>query len=226
MTITFIRTVIMFSVLFASMRIMGKRQLGELEPIELTVAILISNLAAQPLADVGTPLIYGLVPVLTLFCLQVTITLVSAKSIRFRRLLGGSPTVIIENGVIDQKELKASRVSLDELFAELRGMGYTDAAEIKRAVLETDGSLSVIPYDRFAPITPDVLGVSVSEKKLPTAVISDGRVLSANLKSLGLNEKWLFSQLRKNGVKSPADVFLMTADTDRNATIIKREAEK
>lgn len=226
MTITFIRTVIMFSVLFASMRIMGKRQLGELEPIELTVAILISNLAAQPLADVGTPLIYGLVPVLTLFCLQVTITLVSAKSIRFRRLLGGSPTVIIENGVIDQKELKASRVSLDELFAELRGMGYTDAAEIKRAVLETDGSLSVIPYDRFAPITPDVLGVSVSEKKLPTAVISDGRVLSANLKSLGLNEKWLFSQLRKNGVKSPADVFLMTADTDRNATIIKRDAEK
>ena len=226
MTITFIRTVIMFSVLFASMRIMGKRQLGELEPIELTVAILISNLAAQPLADVGTTLIYGLVPVLTLFCLQVTITLVSAKSIRFRRLLGGSPTVIIENGVIDQKELKASRVSLDELFAELRGMGYTDAAEIKRAVLETDGSLSVIPYDRFAPITPDVLGVSVSEKKLPTAVISDGRVLSANLKSLGLNEKWLFSQLRKNGVKSPADVFLMTADTDRNATIIKRDAEK
>ena len=226
MTITFIRTVIMFTVLFASMRVMGKRQLGELEPIELTVAILISNLAAQPLADVGTPLIYGLVPVLTLFGLQVTITLVSAKSIRFRRLLGGSPTVIIENGVIDQKELKASRVSLDELFAELRGMGYTDAAEIKRAVLETDGSLSVIPYDRFAPITPDVLGVSVSEKKLPTAVISDGRVLSANLKSLGLNEKWLFSQLRKNGVKSPADVFLMTADTDRNATIIKREAEK
>ena len=226
MTITFIRTVIMFSVLFSSMRIMGKRQLGELEPIELTVAILISNLAAQPLADVGTPLIYGLVPVLTLFCLQVTITLVSAKSIRFRRLLGGSPTVIIENGVIDQKELKASRVSLDELFAELRGMGYTDAAEIKRAVLETDGSLSVIPYDRFAPITPDVLGVSVSEKKLPTAVISDGRVLSANLKSLGLNEKWLFSQLRKKGIKNPAEVFLMTADTDRNATIIKREAEK
>ncbi len=226
MTITFIRTVIMFSVLFASMRIMGKRQLGELEPIELTVAILISNLAAQPLADVGTPLIYGLVPVLTLFCLQVTITLVSAKSIRFRRLLGGSPTVIIENGVIDQKELKASRVSLDELFAELRGMGYTDAAEIKRAVLETDGSLSVIPYDRYAPITPDVLGVNVSEKKLPTAVISDGRVLSANLKSLGLNEKWLFSQLRKKGIKNPAEVFLMTADTDRNATIIKREAEK
>ena len=224
MTITFIRTVIMFSVLFSSMRIMGKRQLGELEPIELTVAILISNLAAQPLADVGTPLIYGLVPVLTLFCLQVTITLVSAKSIRFRRLLGGSPTVIIENGVIDQKELKASRVSLDELFAELRGMGYTDAAEIKRAVLETDGSLSVIPYDRFAPITPDVLGVSVSEKKLPTAVISDGRVLSANLKSLGLNEKWLFSQLRKKGIKNPAEVFLMTADTDRNATIIKRDA--
>lgn len=226
MTITFIRTVIMFSVLFASMRIMGKRQLGELEPIELTVAILISNLAAQPLADVGTPLIYGLVPVLTLFCLQVTITLVSAKSIRFRRLLGGSPTVIIENGVIDQKELKASRVSLDELFAELRGMGYTDAAEIKRAVLETDGSLSVIPYDRYAPITPDVLGVNVSEKKLPTAVISDGRVLSANLKSLGLNEKWLFSQLRKKGIKNPAEVFLMTADADRNATIIKREAEK
>ena len=92
--------------------------------------------------------------------------------------------------------------------------------------METDGSLSVIPYDRFAPITPDVLGVSVSEKKLPTAVISDGRVLSANLKSLGLNEKWLFSQLRKKGIKNPAEVFLMTADTDRNATIIKREAEK
>ena len=226
MTISFIRTVITFSVLFASMRIMGKRQLGELEPIELTVAILISNLASQPLSDVGTPLIYGLVPVLTLFCLQVTITLISAKSIRFRRLLGGSPTVIIENGVIDQKELKANRVSLDELFAELRGMGYTDASEVKRAVLETDGSLSVIPYDRFAPVTPEVLGLSISEKKLPTAIISDGRVLSENLKAMGLNEKWLLSQLRKNGVKSPDGVFLMTADSERNTTIIKREAEK
>ena len=226
MMISFIRTVITFSVLFFAMRIMGKRQLGELEPIELTVAILISNLASQPLADTGTPLLYGLIPVLTLLCLQVIITLISARSIRLRRILGGNPSIIIENGRIDQNELKSSRVSLDELFQELRGQGYTDVSEIKRAVLETDGSLSIIPFDRYAPATPDALGIQVEEKKLATAVISDGRLLSSNLKSLGLNEKWLYSELRKSGISKPKDVFLMTVDADNKASVIKKETGK
>ena len=212
MGVSFVRTVIVFVLLIVSLRIMGKRQLGELEPIELVVAVLISNLASQPLQDVGTPLIYGIVPVLTLLASQVVISGLTVKSGRLRRLVCGKPSILIDNGVIVQSEMRKCRLSLDELYVELRTKGVTDISTVKHAILEIDGTLSVLPYAQFSPLTPEVTGMSVPDNGLPVNVIVDGRVLSDNLSLLNKTEKWLSREIKKRGAASPKDVYAMSVD--------------
>ncbi len=212
MGVSFVRTIIVFLLLIFSIRIMGKRQLGELEPLELVVAVLISNLASQPLQDTGTPLIYGIVPVLTLLCCQLIISGISVKHGRFRRLVSGKPSILIDNGVVVQKEMKKCRISMDELYVELRINGITDISTVRHAILETDGTLSVLPYAKFSPATPEQLNVNAPDSGLPVTVISEGRVMSDNLKLLGRDEKWLQSQVKRRGLGSVGDVYIMTVD--------------
>lgn len=163
MAVSFVRTLIIFILLLVSMRIMGKRQLGELEPIELVTAVLISNLASQPLSDIGTPLLYGVVPVLTLLGLQVIMSWLTVKSKMFAKLISGEPSVVIKNGKIVRSEMEKNRLSRDELLVSLRRSGIKDIKTVKEATLEIDGSLSVIPFNRYAPVTPDILGMKVKE---------------------------------------------------------------
>ena len=212
MGVSFVRTVIMFFLLIVSIRIMGKRQLGELEPLELVTAVLISNLASQPLQDTGTPLIYGIVPVLTLLCCQLIISGISVKSGRVRRLVSGKPSILIDNGVIVQREMKKCRLSVDELYVELRINGITDISTVRHAILETDGTLSVLPYAKFSAVTPEEMSLDAPDNGLPVTVISEGRIMSDNLKLLGRDEKWLRGQLKKRGTEDIRQVYVMTVD--------------
>jgi len=212
MGISFMRTIIIFALLVISMRIMGKRQLGELEPIELAVAVLISNMASQPLQDIGTPLAYGLVPVLTLLACQVLISGLTVKNLRLRRLICGKSSILIHDGQIVQSEMKKTRLSLEELFVELRGKDVTDISTVKHAILETNGKLSVLLYPAEAPATPKQMSLTVDDPGLPVTVISDGRVLSDNLRLMGYNEKWLGNQLALRKTANASDVYLMTVD--------------
>ena len=223
MGVSFVRTVIVFLLLIVSIRIMGKRQLGELEPLELVVAVLISNLAAQPLQDTGTPLLYGIVPVLTLLASQLVISGLSVRFGRFRRLVSGKPSILIDNGAIVQSEMKKCRLSVDELYVELRINGVTDISTVRHAILETDGTLSVLPYAKFAPATPEELNINAPDNGLPVSVIAEGRVLSDNLKLLGHDEKWLASQLKKRSVQRVKDVYLMTVDGAGKIYFAKKE---
>ncbi len=223
MGVSFVRTIIVFLLLIVSIRIMGKRQLGELEPLELVVAVLISNLAAQPLQDTGTPLLYGIVPVLTLLASQLVISGLSVRFGRFRRLVSGKPSILIDNGAIVQSEMKKCRLSVDELYVELRINGVTDISTVRHAILETDGTLSVLPYAKFAPATPEELNINVPDNGLPVSVIAEGRVLSDNLKLLGHDTKWLANQLKKRGARDPRDVYLMTVDGAGKIYFAKKE---
>ena len=226
MAVSFLRTVIIFTLLLVSMRVMGKRQLGELEPFELVVAVLISNLASQPLGDIGIPLLYGVVPVLTLIACQLLISSVAVKSIRFRRILCGRPSILISGGEISEEEMKRSGLSPEELFAQLRRSGISDIRTVKDAVLETDGTLSIITYEKDSPATPSDLGLNVEEPGLPITVISDGRTIKENLKRRGLNEKWLEKQLRANGIKRAKDVYIMTVDEKNTVYLTKKGGKK
>ena len=212
MAVSFIRTIIILIVLMLSQRFMGKRQIGELEPTELIIAVLISNLAAQPLQDTGTPLLYGLIPVLTLLCCQVLISALTVKSSRFRSFICGKPSILIKNGVINQREMQKNRIAVDELGVELRLVGITDISGVKYAVLETNGKLSVLPFSGHSPVTPSQLGIETKDGGIPVTIISEGRVISDNLRLIGRDEGWLKEELAKNGAISPGEVYLMTVD--------------
>ena len=224
--VSFVRTVIVFFLLIGSIRIMGKRQLGELEPLELVVAVLISNLASQPLQDTGTPLIYGIVPVLTLLACQLLISALSVRSPDFRRVVSGKPSVLIDNGVIVQSEMKKCRLSVDELYVELRINGVTDISQVRHAILETDGTLSVLPYAKFSPATPEQLNISAPDGGLPVSVINEGRVMRENLDLLGKTEKWLMGEIRKRGASSPKEVYTMTVDSQGRIYYAMKEGKR
>ena len=212
MAIAIIRTLILYAVIIISLRIMGKRQIGELEPAELVVAVLISDLAAHPLQDIGTPLLYGLIPVLTLLCCEVLMSGFIVKSIKFRKLICGKPSLLIHKGRIIQSEMKSNRFTLDELSEQLRKKDISDISTVKYAILETDGSLSTLLYTDQAPLTPKQMNIQVDNAGYPVIIVNEGRVLSDNLKKMGYNDIWLKRQLSERNVSDVSDVYLMTVD--------------
>lgn len=213
MATAFARTALLYIILMAGLRLMGKRQLGELEPIELVLTLLISDLAVVPMQDFGIPLLNGLVPIATLLSMSMLLSFFSLHSIRFRRLVCGNPTTLIKDGVIQQDAMRRNRFTLDELLEELRSQGVTDLTTVKYAVLETNGQLSVLLYPAEAPATPRQLGRSVPDDVfLPTVLINDGRVMRSGLRERGLDEGWLDAALRRHGRASASEVLLLTVD--------------
>ena len=212
MTISIIRTIILLIVIITSMRIMGKRQMGELEPSELVVAVLISNIAAHPLQDTTIPLLYGIIPVLTLLCCELLISSAILRNIKFRSFICGKPSIIIENGKINQSEMNRNRFTLDELTVELRKQGVTDIGIVRQAILETDGSLSILQYAGDSPVTPNQMSLSVENTSTPVILISNGRTLKNNLALMNLDEKWLKKELKKRNIAAPEDVYLFMTD--------------
>lgn len=212
MAVITVRTIIVFLCILAAMRLMGKRQLGQLELSELVVAVLISDMAALPLQDIGIPLLYGLVPVIILFSCEVLISWFSLKSPRFRRLCFGKPSILMRDGKILSRAMQENRFSLDELCEELRGQGVTDLSTVKYAVLETDGTLNVLLRADCQPATPAQLGIQAEERGLPVTLISDGQVERPNLRRAGRDMNWLKKELTARGCHSPKEVYFMNID--------------
>jgi len=224
MAISAMRTVIIFSVLMLFMRLMGKRQLGELEPSELVVAVLLSDIASNPIQDSGIPLVQGLVPVTVLFCCEVLISGLTMKSVQFRKFFCGKPCILIEHGKIVQGEMRKNRFTVDELYVELRKNGIYDISIVKYAVLETDGKLSLLIYSAESPVTPKQMGILTDDQEYPIILINDGKVLTRNLQILGHDDDWLREKIAEHGAGRTEDVYLMTAD--RNGQVYYAAMEK
>ena len=209
----FFRTIILYLLLVAGLRLSGKRQIGELEPIELVLTLLISDLASVPMQDFGIPLLNGVVPILALIAMSTLFSCVSLRNVRFRSLVCGEPALIIKDGRIRQEVMRHNRLTLDELLEELRGQGVLDINSVKYAVLETSGHLSVLLRADQQPLTARQMAVAVEDDVLlPTVVINDGRVMDQNLRLAGRDENWLRQQLQKRKIRRPQDVFLLTVD--------------
>ena len=226
MAIIIIRTIIIYLALLVTMRVLGKRQLGELELSEFVVAALIADLASHPLQDLGIPMINGLVPIFTLFCCEVLITGMSLKSIRLRGFLFGKPSFLIVRGKIDQAEMRKSRFTSEELMQELRSKSCTDISSVEYGILETDGTLNVILFPAERPATAGQLGISTADGGYPSIVINDGRVIDTNLQKLGLDRSWLSAELKRQGKGSEKDIFLMTVNQRREVYISVKEAQQ
>ncbi len=224
MTTAFFRTVILYLILMVGLRLMGKRQIGELEPSELVLTLIISDLAAVPMQNFGIPLVNGLLPIVTLLCLPLLLSFFSLKSIRFRSLVCGHPTVIVRDGKVLEQNMARNRFTVDELFEQLRGQGYSDLSAVKYAILETSGQVSVLPYTKSSPITPQAVNLSVPDDvTLPVLLINDGHVMTRNLRSSGYDEAWLTQQLRQRRLTSPRQVFLLTVDEAGSIVCVTKE---
>lgn len=218
------RTVILYFLLMIGLRLMGKRQIGELEPGELVLTMLLSDLAAVPMQDFGIPLLAGILPILMLLSLSLLISQLSLQSTWFRDLVCGKPTIIIDNGKICQDAMRRSRLTTDELLEELRTQGYSDFSSVKYAVLENSGSLSILPWPTDQPPTATQLKLQVEDScYLPLVLINDGHILRKNLDKTGKDAAWLQLLLKDRGFSSPSQVFLLTLSGDNHVTCIRKE---
>ena len=226
MMTAFARTVILYFLIMIGLRLMGKRQIGELEPGELVLTMMISDLATVPMQDFGIPLLAGVIPILTLLALSMLLSQLSLTSLRFRALACGTPSILIREGVLQQEAMRKNRYTLDELLEELRGQGITGVEEVKYAVLENSGHLSVLPWAKSQPPTAEQLGVKTGEDvTLPVVLVNDGRLLRRNLEARGLDEAWLREALRKEGLSSHREAFLLTVDETGRVVCVRKERE-
>lgn len=224
MMTAFARTLILYFLIMFGLRLMGKRQIGELEPSELVLTMMISDLATVPMQDFGIPLLAGVIPILTLLALSMLLSQLSLRFLRFRALVCGTPTVLIRDGRLQQEAMRKNRYTLDELLEELRGQGISGIGDVKYAVLENSGQLSVLPWTRQQPPTAAQLGLDLEDDvTLPVVLINDGRVLRKNLAACGKDEAWLLRTLREEKLSSPREVFLLTLDERQQVTCVKKE---
>ena len=224
MMTAFLRTIILYFLVMLGLRLMGKRQIAELEPSELVLTMLISDLAAVPMQDFGIPLLAGIIPIMTLLALALLLSQLFLHNLKFRNLFCGTPSLLIRNGELQQKELRKNRYTLDELLEELRGQGISSIRDVKYAVLENSGKLSVLPRSGAQPPTADRLGLEETDDvTLPVVLINDGRILSRNLDSCGKDLSWLQQALKERQLSSPKEVFLLTLDEQGHVFCIKKE---
>ena len=219
------RTIILYLVLIAAMRMLGKRQIGQLEPSEFVVAMLIADLASVPMQNSGIPLLSGLVPILTVLGLELMLSGFALGSVKFRRLLCGKPVILVENGRPIQKHMRQTRVTLDELTSHLRQQGVLDMTRVQYAILETDGNLSVFPYAKDAPATAKDAGIRAKSQYIPVTIIEDGFFSRENLERSGKNEAWLRNVLRENR-SDIAGTFLLTVDGAGHINWVGKGKEK
>ncbi|MBR7133152.1 MAG: DUF421 domain-containing protein [Clostridia bacterium] len=220
MITTIVRTVILYIFVTLGIRLMGKRQIGDMQPNELVITLLISEIAAIPLQDTSQPLLFGITSIFMLVILEIVLSVIALKSFTIRKLMNGTSVVIIKNGVIDQHAMKQVRMTVLDLIELLRGQNVFDISTVAFAVLEVNGDLSVLLKSAEQPATAGDLGTKKSDAALPLPVISDGKILFESLRVLEITEKELYSKLKANKTDAKR-VFLMTMDRNKNFSIIK-----
>ena len=220
--ISYVRTVILYSVLIAVIRLMGKRQIGQMEPSEFVVTMLVANLASIPMQEEGIPLFSGLIPILTVLGMELILSYLSMKSLGVRKLLCGKPVILIENGNILQKNLRKTRVTLDELTGHLREKDILDLKSVQFAILETNGNLSVFPYPKEKPASAAQAGIQVKKQYLPVTIISDGKLLTGNLQLSGKDRRWVDRVLEANDA-TVETTWLLTVDKGDHILFYRKE---
>ena len=222
MLLSYIRTIILYLVLIAVIRLMGKRQIGQMEPSEFVVTMLVANLASIPMQDGGIPLFSGLVPILTVLGMELLLAAAAMGSVWVRKVLCGKPVILIENGKVNQKALRATRVTLDELTGHLREKDVLDIQSVQYAILETNGNLSVFPWPKEKPASAKEPGVQVKSQYLPISIIEDGYLYGENLAVAKRDKKWVQQVLDEHRT-SLKQTWLLTVDEKGHVLWLPKE---
>ncbi len=213
MLLVILRTLILFTLVVVFLRIMGKRQVGQLQPYELAIIIMISELAAIPMENTSIPLLGGIIPIFVLFTAQVALAYISLKSEKARGVICGTPSVLVENSKIVEEEMRRQRYNINDLLEQLRSKNVANLSDVEYAILETSGQLSVILKSQRRPVTAEDLNLPTNYEGLPTTLIIDGYIFRENLKKVNLSVEWLQIELNKFGIKNLKDVLFCYIDT-------------
>ncbi len=224
MLMSVIRTAVLYFVVVLCMRIMGKRQVGELQPSELVITILISELASIPMQDLNRPVTNGVIAILVLVLLELIISALTLKSMFFRKVFEGKSAIIIKNGIIDQKMMKKLRITIDDLLEGLRQAGNFSVDKVNYAIMETNGTISVQLKEAFDTVTKRDMKIKTENEGMPTVIISDGNFIDKVFDNFDcISKEDALKELQKNDL-SESEVFLMTANESGEFYIVRKEA--
>ena len=215
MLINFVRAIIIYLIVLIVMRLMGKREIGQLQPFELAISIMIADLASILMTDPGVPIFNGIVPILGLLAMHLVITVLNIKSVRIRKITCGKPTVLVYRGKIDEEALKRERFTISELQERLRVKDVFNLGDVEFAILETNGEISVIQKPNKRNSIPEDFGIMPEYEGMPYDLIVDGKIMSENLNKIGKDEKWLYKQVVKFKT-TPENVLIATMDGKGN----------
>ncbi len=222
MLATLIRTIIIYILVLITMRLMGKREIGQLQPFELAISIMIADLASVPMSDTGVPIFNGIIPILGLLIMQMFISFINMRSIALRGFISGKPTILIYRGKIDEKALKKENITLNELQERLRQSSVFSIVDVEYAILETSGQLTVIQKPEKKVLTPGDLNICPEYEGLPYDLVLDGKVMSNNLRAIGKDYNWLKKQVEKFKMK-PEEALIVTFDGKEQIFCQKKE---
>ena len=211
LTIVF-RAVIIYLVVLVLYRLMGKRQLGQMQPFELVLTLIIADLATIPMAEVSVPVLHGIVPVMTLVILHFVLSFFSQISNKFAHFLSGKPVIVINPNGIDYKALKNLNLSVDDVFEAIRGCGYFSIEQVQYAIMETNGKMSVLPKSEFSPATIGDLKLDVEKTTIPINLINEGKIIKENLEIAKIDEIKIYEILKQANIKKVKDILLLTID--------------
>ena len=225
MLITFIRTAILYFIVIISIRLMGKRQIGELQPYELVITLMLSDLASLPMQDTRLPLLLGIVPIITLLFVKILISEIQQHSRLFEKLLDGTPSIIISDGEINLEMMKKQSLTMNDILEELRSAGYLDISDIQYAIIETNGTISIIPKSACDTVKRKDLKIKESESKIPVVLFEGGRLNKKALQGLNKDEKWLDEKLKSLNYPPKDKLFLVMMDSN-GKLFIQRKNQK
>lgn len=215
MLIIFIRSILLYIIVLVVMRLMGKREIGQLQPFELAISIMIADLASTPMADAGIPITNGIIPILALLVMHLVISILNIKSIKARQILCGKPSILIYRGKIDEKKLKKERFTVNELEERLRGNNIVNIGDVEYAILETSGQITVIQKPNKRNTIPEDFGIEPEYEGIAYDLVLDGKVMYENLKILNKDYEWLKKQVAKFGIL-PEQALIVTIDGKGN----------
>lgn len=225
MLITFVRAIVLYIIVLIVMRLMGKREIGQLQPFELAISIMIADLASIPMTDTGVPISNGIIPILGLLVMHLLISVINIKSIRAREVICGKPRILIYRGKIDENALKKERFTINELEERLRGNNIVNLGDVEYAILETSGQVTVIQKPEKRTTIPEDFSIKPEYEGIPYDLVIDGKIMEQNLKEIGKDYHWLKKQVEKFNIK-PEEALVVTMDGKGQFFCQKKEEKK
>ena len=219
-----VRAIVIYILVLFVFRLMGKRQIGQMQPFELVLTLIIADLATIPMAELSVPVLHGIVPLLTLVVVHYFLTLISRNSTKFSNFISGKPVIVINPKGIDEKALRSLNITVDDLFEAIRGTGYFNLEEVQYAIMETNGTVNVLPKSDFSPVVNKDLKLKLEENSIPVTLVSEGKILKNNVNLAGVDKNFIEKFMKKAGIEKISKILVLTLN--KSGTVYIQEKNK